>query len=287
MDELVTANLNDKRLNDCFRDILEMLGDRPHASIPAALGGRAELKAAYRFFDNEKVTPPKLLAPHFAATAKRCQEQTVVLFPQDTTELEFTRPEQQVVGAGPLADSSRLGAFLHLTEAFTENGTPLGALVAKLWTRDLPDPDTPKPSRAEKERIRRSLPFEEKESFRWLEGFRAVQAFAKTSPNTTCVSLCDSEGDIYELMAEPRTADNFHWIIRVYHDRAVLVEQEDRPRPLREAMLELPMLFTNDITVHQRKQRISNETSPRKKTRAARQTTVSVRAGTVFIRHVP
>jgi hypothetical protein len=147
----------------------------------------------------------------------------------------------------------------------------------------MPDPDTPKLSKAEKAKKRRSLPIEEKESFRWLEGFRAVQAFAKTSPDTTCVSLCDSEGDIYDLIAEERTMANFHWIIRAYHDRIVIDEQDGAHKTLRDSMLELPVLFTNDITVHRRKQRISSETSPRKKSRDARQTTVSVRAGTVFI----
>ena len=110
-EELETTNLDDKRLNERYGEILEAFGNRPNAGIPAALGGRAELKAAYRFFDNEKVTPEKLLATHFDATAKRCNEQQVVLVAQDTTELEFTRPEQQVVGAGPLADSSRLDAL--------------------------------------------------------------------------------------------------------------------------------------------------------------------------------
>ena len=74
-EELETTKLGDKRLNERFSQILEALGNRPNASIPAALGGRAELEAAYRFFDNEKVTPEKLLAPHFDATIKRCQGQ--------------------------------------------------------------------------------------------------------------------------------------------------------------------------------------------------------------------
>ena len=282
-EELKTASLDDKRLNKRFEELLEAFGNRPNASIPAALGGRAELKAAYRFFDNEKITPETLLAPHFHATAQRCQVQEVVLFPQDTTELDFTRPEQQVTGAGPLACPSRLGALLHLNEAFTADGTPLGAIDTKLWTREAPDPTKPKLSPAEKEKKRRSLPIEEKESFRWLEGFRAVQMFAKTSPNTLCVSLCDSEGDISDLLAEERTTENFHWIIRACHDRTVLEEHEVPRRTLRDSMLKLPVLFTNDITVRRRKQLFSQETRSRYKSRETRQTTVSVRAGTVFI----
>ena len=281
--ELTTASLDDKRLNERFADVLEDFCNSPNASIPAALGGRAELKAAYRFFDNEKVTPEKLLAPHFDATARRCQEQKIVLFPQDTTELNFTRPEQQVEGAGPIYISSQYGAFLHLNEAFTEDGTPLGALGAKLWAREKPDADTPKLSKAARERKRRATPIEAKESFRWLEGFRAVQAFAKTAPDTQCISLCDSEGDIYDLLAEERTTDNFHWIIRACHDRVVLDEHDDTCRTLRDFMFGLPVLFTNDITARGRKQRVPVNLRSRSKSRDARQTTVAVRADTVLI----
>ena len=282
-EELETTKLGDKRLNERFAQILEALGNSPSASIPAALGGRAELEAAYRFFDNDKVTPEKLLASHFKATIKRCQEQKVVLVAQDTTEMEFTRPEQQVVGAGPLADTSRLGAFLHPHEVFTVDGTPLGAVDAKLWAREMPDPEKPKLSQAEKRKIRRSLPIEEKESIRWLEGFRTVQKLAKSCPDTTFVSLCDSEGDIYDLIAEPRTADNFHYIIRGCQDRVVFVEQDGSPRLLREVMLELPVLFANEITARSREKKIAIDTRSRNQSREARRAMVSVRAGSVYV----
>ena len=71
--------------------------------------------------------------------------------------------KQQVEGAGPLDGSRRRGAFLHLIEAFTEEGTPLGAVGAKLWARPEKDPTQPKFSKAKKEKQRRSLPLEQKE----------------------------------------------------------------------------------------------------------------------------
>ena len=40
-DEVKTANLNDKRLNERLADVLSQLAARPTASIPAACGGRA------------------------------------------------------------------------------------------------------------------------------------------------------------------------------------------------------------------------------------------------------
>jgi hypothetical protein len=40
------------------------------------------------------------------------------LLVQDTTEIDVTRPEQQVAGAGPLDGDSRRGALLHLMHDF-------------------------------------------------------------------------------------------------------------------------------------------------------------------------
>jgi hypothetical protein len=86
-EELKTTTLGDARLDERLPHILEAFGNHPHASLSAALGGRAELEAAYRFVDNKKVTPAKILQGHYDATLQRCQEQSVVLVAQDTTEL--------------------------------------------------------------------------------------------------------------------------------------------------------------------------------------------------------
>ena len=55
IEELKDVDLQDKRLNDRMAVILDQLGGIPNASIPAASGGYAEMMAAYRFFNNEKV----------------------------------------------------------------------------------------------------------------------------------------------------------------------------------------------------------------------------------------
>jgi hypothetical protein len=171
-DEMATAQLEDKRLNERLKRILSDLGDRPAASIPAACGGHTEMTAAYRFFNNPKVTYAKVLEPHFAATRQRMAEQAVVLLVQDTTEGEMTRPHQQVEGAGPLDGGARRGAFVQPLEAFTPDGTPLGAVSMDIWTR--PD-QPPGRSRQEKDRQRRRLPIEQKESIHWLQGLRTAR----------------------------------------------------------------------------------------------------------------
>src|SRR3954447_5167243 len=102
VEELRTVDLGDERLDARFEILLSALGSRPNLSIPAACSGRAELKAAYRFFDNDKVTFDDVLRPHTDQTLLRIAAQDVVLLVQDTTETDLTRPQQQVHGAGTL-----------------------------------------------------------------------------------------------------------------------------------------------------------------------------------------
>ena len=103
LDEMKTADLKDKRLNNRLGEVLSQLGGHPTASIPAACGGHAEMTAAYRLFDNENATFEAILQPHIDATRQRIVAHPVVLVVQDTSEIDLTRPEQQVAGTNGTA----------------------------------------------------------------------------------------------------------------------------------------------------------------------------------------
>ena len=69
IEETKDVDLQDKRLNDRLAVILNQLAGHPTASIPAACGGYAEMMAAYRFFDNDKVGFENVLQPDAIALA--------------------------------------------------------------------------------------------------------------------------------------------------------------------------------------------------------------------------
>jgi hypothetical protein len=135
-EEMKAVDLKDKRLDKRLCEVLSRLAAHPTASIPAACGGRAEMEAAYRLFDNEKATFENILQSHQEASWRRIAAQGLVIAAQDTTEIDFTRPETEVRGAGPLSDGGRRGAFLHLLHAFTLDGTSLGTVEASHWVRE-------------------------------------------------------------------------------------------------------------------------------------------------------
>lgn len=280
MDEMETVELGDRRLNRRLAVVLSRLGEHPTASIPSACGGHAEMTAAYRLFDNEKATFEGILQPHRDATRRRVAPHEVVLLVQDTTEVDVTRPEQQVVGAGPLDGSSRRGVLLHPLHAFTPDGTPLGTLHALAWVRD-EQVGCAAMSRAQ----RVAVPIERKESYRWVQMLRIAREETLRSPSTHWICLADSEADIYELLAdaasEPRPID---WIVRACQNRALQQGEDGPEKYVRERLLSQPVLFTHTIEVRGRKPKVACETRGRRQPRRSRQAQVEVRQARITLR---
>jgi len=277
-DEVRNAEFGDKRLDKRVVKVVEELGAMPNLSIPAATHGRAEMEAAYRFFDNDKVTPDKILLPHIQATRERISQSEFVLLVQDTTELDLTRPNQQVQGAGPMDSEVRRGAFFHPLIAFDSGGLPLGIAWQKTWARKSIETTSTK---QEKNRKCRKTPIEEKESERWLEGIRAAREVAEVCPETTCVCVGDSESDIYELFSESRstTHGEVHLLVRACQTR-VTTDQDNWLDKARAT----PCLYTCTVNVSARTAKISTETSKRQQSRDARMAAVEIRATTVTLR---
>ena len=136
-DELRTVNLADERLNKRYRVLLERFSDKPTLSIPAACTGWPETQAAYRFCDNERVTPEQLLQPHYDATLERIRQYPVVLIPQDTTQFDLTRQQEKI--GGPLGDEKHWGLHDHVALAVTPERLALGVVHSFTWARNLED----------------------------------------------------------------------------------------------------------------------------------------------------
>lgn len=271
-DELRTADLQDGRLDDRFRVVLDRLAAKPGLSVPAACRGWAETQAAYRFFANDKVDDRRLLRPHFDATLERVRRQPVVLIAQDTTELDLTRAGERV--GGPLGDERHWGVHTHVALAVTPGRLALGLVSSHTWARD--------PADFRKRRRKQGKPIGQKESRRWLEGYRQACAVAAAAPHTRVVSLSDSEGDVYECFAaaaEPggRKAD---WIVRACQDRCVRDGDRTAERKLFATAAAGPTLGTLEIDVSERK---APDGSKRRPARTARRAKAAVQAGAVVL----
>jgi hypothetical protein len=282
-EEVASVDFGDERLDTRVATLLASLGNHPNMSIPAACGGRAEMQAAYRFFDNDKVTFDKVLAPHIQRTVERMADQKVVLLVQDSSEIELTRPDSEVVGAGEL-DGARRGVLLHELHAFTPDGTPLGTVGAEVINR----PEVSREPRAQRQRRNKQTPIEKKESLRWLTGLRRAREVAGELPHVQCVCMADSEGDVYEFFAEPRSETDcvppVQWLVRAGQDRALMSQDESEHRLLRDAVLATPVLYKVDLLIRGREAKTGVEDRVRRMARQGREAEVEVRAATVTLR---
>lgn len=255
--ELEGIDLGDKRLNRRARKLLSRLGDQPTVSIPAACGGWDETRAAYRLFDHHKVTAQQVLEPHYQASQKRMAEHPQVLCIQDTTELDYTT-KSDIEGLGPLNYEHRRGLYLHPTIAVTPDRLCLGVIDAWTWTRE--------PGSLGQHKGQR--PIEEKESLRWLEGYRRVCERQRDLADTQCIYVADREADIYEIFVEQQKQSSpASYLVRGQHDRLLA-----DGRTLRQALSEAPVLDWVEFDL------------PKSKNRKAQRITQTLRAVRVTLK---
>jgi len=255
------AKLGDHRLSERLLNLGSAFFARPQANIPQACGSAAAAKAAYRFFDNQRVTMDALLEPHHQATIARMRHEPVVLVAQDTTSLCYTT-HPGMKGLGPISNTVNgpQGIEVHSAQAFTPAGLPLGVLGTEAWARD--------PAEFGKSKDCNSKPIEDKESNKWLTALKPIAAAAARCPKTRVVTLADREADIYEYLLDA-------------HQRGLetVVRAKEKKRRLDGEVLQLwphmlarPTAGTIELTV------------PRHGKEPARSASLSVRFDTVTLK---
>ncbi|MGC9523884.1 MAG: IS4 family transposase, partial [Anaerolineae bacterium] len=208
-EEFNTLDLGDTRRDRRARAAVEAFADNPGGSIPQVSRGPAEAKAIYRFLSNDAVQPDALRAALRDAALQRLGDDDTIIVPQDTTCLNFTT-HQVTEGLGPLGagdGSAGYGIFVHSAIGVSADGVPLGLLHQHSWARS---------KTIGRKHKRKQRPIEEKESFRWLQTARAVEAAVPADKRL--IQVADREGDFFELLAEQRR-DNSYLLLRVHQNR--------------------------------------------------------------------
>lgn len=208
-EEFESVNFGDHRLDVRFREVCKKMYEHPMSSINEACGPWSDTKAAYRLFDNNKVTAEEILASHRDQLLKRIQKQEVVYAIQDTTFFNYdaqrSRDEMGIIESKvrPLR-----GLLAHNVLIITPEGVPLGVFYQKIYARN---PKEIKPKWYERN-------FEEKESYRWAE---SVNFLGSHLPKGThCVVVADREADIFEHLQACQKND-LDFVVRSSHNRVV------------------------------------------------------------------
>lgn len=260
-EELGGAGLGDARLDARLVQILGAFLGAPQESIPRSCRSWPEAKAAYRFFDNEKVKRGIIVERHREQVVKRSRGEPVLLAIGDTTQLDYTNhPETK--GLGPLSDLFHHGMFVQPCLVVTPQRVPLGLIDLQIWIRDATEFGTGKETRKKR-------PIEEKESCKWLDSLQAAERLQQEIGDATqVVSVFDREGDIFEVL-EAATAPwhKSRILVRAKNDRVL-----DSPQGhLRDCLEAQPIAVTVAIN------------KPRKPGKEAREATLSIRFAEVSI----
>lgn len=224
-------SFGDKRLDNRFLETAEQLGKHANGSVLSAMKGRNDARGFYRLLKNDKFSLEKLQACVKETTAERLTGKVLLI--QDTSDINFNG-HKKTEGLGYCSEHV-LGVKIHSCIAVSPDGVPLGLLAQKYETRAVR-----KDSRKKGELKKR--PIEEKESYRWIETLR--ESLKSLPPEAEPITVCDREGDFYELYAE---AENLgaNFVIRVIHDRKSdtdekTVTQLRQTEPIGTAIVTIP-----------------------------------------------
>jgi hypothetical protein len=218
--EFGDCELGHVRLTQRLIKIISDKAAQPGGSYSQAVDGdRQALKGYYRFINNEdedeELTPETMLQTHRDQTIRRMMTESTVLIVQDTTELNYSTLLKceglGQIGSNQTKTKSR-GLNLHSCLAIGgETGLPLGVLQLNGYA-----PESAKAKDPQR-------PIEEKESFRWLQGYDEAAAIAELIPQTRVISVTDREGDMFELFDRRRgdQGQKAHLLVRAKWDRSL------------------------------------------------------------------
>jgi hypothetical protein len=251
--EFDTLDLGHKRINKRAVRVLEGLSNHPSATIPQVFNAAGEMKACYRFFDNDLVTYERLLSPHKKATTDRIKEHEVVLLLSDTTSLNYTN-KLSIDGLGDITRKGNQGIWSHTNLAVTPQRLSLGITSTKLWERKIP-------KKTPTNHQRYKMPIQDKELYRWIESYRDACETARQCPDTQIINICDREGDFAELFEEVNIQQKensyAHIIVRAAYDRKILEEENEDHQRLKTCLIEKAPIGKIRFTVPESKDRKS------------------------------
>ncbi len=267
--EFGNCELGDERLTDRLIKIVSAQAAQPNGSYAQATGGqRHDLKGYYRFLNNERseLNLKSMLQSHRSQTIRRMKNEQTALIVQDSSDLNLsTRSRCEGlgrIGTNQTGAKSR-GLRLHSSLALSQEGLPLGLVQLHGYA----------PQSAEGKNKQR--PIEQKESYRWLEGFADAMEIAAIIPNTRVINVADREADMFELFDFRRrqTGRKAELLIRAKTDRCL----EATERKLFAELAAAPLASTVSIVVPRQREHLSKPSTPGRPALPAREAQIQIR----------
>jgi len=244
----------DIRRQRCGEFVAQRMVERQTVCVRNLADDRAEQVRVRRFLANKAVAVEEMVA-HRAMFVAAAAIDRHVLAIQDTSEINYQAQKDRKQRLGKVGNGTDVGLFVHpVLGVDADSGECLGLIDVQVWRRT-----------KSKAANYKSLPIEQKESYRWLVG--GTQAKGVLAEAAMVTMIDDREADIYEKWDRLPDAST-HLLTRASRDRSLA----DGGR-LFATLANLPQAHHFTLDVQER---------PGK--RAARQAAMNVRFGRVRIR---
>jgi Transposase DNA-binding/Transposase DDE domain len=239
--EFEGASFGDRRLDARLVALGTMLAVSPDRSFPRAAPNQADLRAAYRFMNNDAVGSDGILAPHRAQTAGRAATLAQVLVLHDTTQFEFPGEDDRD-GCGFIRSADDQGFLMHcaLVVAGDNSRRPLGVIASRTWVRTV--------RKAKRRRGAETFKDAERESNRWGE---LVDKAELRLGSTPAIHIADREADAFPLLQKMKGAGS-RFVIRMRQDRVVVDEDDERDGHASEAIATAPWIVSLQVPLSRR-----------------------------------
>ena len=206
-------------------------------------------------------------------TTAAVEEYETILSVGDTTFLDYRGIKVKREGYGPTGNGGN-GLILHSALAIEPaQGQTIGLLWQKLWNREHkakpPQNETPEQKKQRQKIARkaaRQTPFDQKESYRWVEALNELEQ--KVENSTRVIHVFDREGDITEVFNTVRQLKHTGVLVRASHNRSL----DHNSQRLWDFMTAQPVRFEQDIDL------------PTTAHRQARKTKLAIRFSPVQLR---
>lgn len=214
------CELGDRRRTNRLQIIARNMLSCPEKSLPSQNTDWSDLKAAYRFFDNESATFEAVAEPHWRQT--RQTKPGRHLFISDTTDVNrFSH--QATTGLGMLGDGKGRGVQLHNCIVYNCDEEMLeGSAGALLHYR----------SRVEENETRRQSLKRFRESDIWG---KLVSAIGTPPEDSQWIHVFDRGGDNFEAMCRIELTGT-DWVIRAAKMNRKVINPQGEKQYLRDAI---------------------------------------------------
>lgn len=231
------AKLGDARLSKRLSKIVDTMREGPDRSFPSMFDD-TELEGAYRFFNNEEVTPARILEPHIEATMARMASERTSLVVHDTSTMSFN-PDGARRGLARIRSAGQ-AFFAHVSIALSGDGSrmPLGAVALSTFIR----------KGKMKKKVRASLNADN-ERARWGRQVADIGSLGIDRRRT--VHLMDREADDFALFAQLVGAGD-RFVIRLAHDRVLKPGTPNGIDRLAQAVLQVETLAEREVPLSRR-----------------------------------